>query len=428
VSTSLGRRVPAAPAPRRPGSSPPPAVATDLRFGALARRLRARSDLVQASALGSLRSKAALGVDGEPSGAALDRVEELLGRVLAAQLRVFSEAAPAERLAASELIPAALLAEPGGFELLLFALRAGHLALWDAWFSLVEEQEGLAATERRALLSRGSSLLFSYAHLLGGRAVEIFRRETEALRLAPEQREARAFRALLAGDPLASASLSFDFARHHLGLIAWDADDPLALLAALARALARPLFTLRPAGRAGECWGWLSGTRALSPREEEVIAGWAPAGGRLAVGLEGFGEEGFRAGHRQAARARRLASSDSPLVRYDDVVVEALATENVADARTFLAHELRGIDDDSPASIRIRDTLLAWFRSGQNAASAASALGVHEQTVANRLRTAEERLGHVSIGARRIELELALRLHRRLGALSAESVDPAPPF
>jgi len=47
------------------------------------------------------------------------------------------------------------------------------------------------------------------------------------------------------------------------------------------------------------------------------------------------------------------------------------------------------------------------------AASAAATLGVHQQTVANRLRAAEERLGH-SVGSRRVELEIALRLRAAL--------------
>ena len=47
-------------------------------------------------------------------------------------------------------------------------------------------------------------------------------------------------------------------------------------------------------------------------------------------------------------------------------------------------------------------------------AAAAAALGVHEQTVAARLRAVEERTGR-SVAARRAELETALRLREYLG-------------
>ena len=413
MSATLGTRTRAGVWPAPPWGG----ALTDLgdpRFRAFARRLRRRTDLIYAQALESVDAR--VGAGAHPSGLGPGRIAELIRGVLAAQLRLFSTAAPAERLADGDALPPAVLSEVADFELVLFAFRATQMSLWNAWFTLVEEDGGLTDEERRALLARGSDLFFSYANFLSGRAVELFRRQTDGLRLAPEQREARAFRALLAGDPLAAASISFDFGRHHLGLIAWDGDDPLATVTELAKALARPLFTLKLAGRGEECWAWISGTRPLATHEESLLASWHPDRTRLAVGLEGFGEAGFRATHRQAERARRLiAAGTSDICRYDDIVVEVLATENEPDARAFVAHELRGIDDDSPTSVRLRETLLAYFRPGQNAASTGARLGVHQQTVANRLRATEERLGHASIGTRRVELEVALRLREHLG-------------
>ena len=109
--------------------------------------------------------------------------------------------------------------------------------------------------------------------------------------------------------------------------------------------------------------------------------------------------------------AQRL---DLRVAFYADVAIEALASSNRQEARSFIAHELRGIDDGSTASMRIRETILAYFAAEQNAASAAAALGIHQQTVANRLRAAEERLGHPVV-SRRVELETALRLRACLG-------------
>ena len=115
--------------------------------------------------------------------------------------------------------------------------------------------------------------------------------------------------------------------------------------------------------------------------------------------------------------ARPSAPASWPMespVRYADFAATSLACENSEEAQLFVARELRGIEDDSAASQRIRDTLLAYFESEHNAASAAARLGVHQQTIANRLRAVEERLGR-SVGARRLELELALRLRRNPG-------------
>ena len=61
---------------------------------------------------------------------------------------------------------------------------------------------------------------------------------------------------------------------------------------------------------------------------------------------------------------------------------------------------------------RLRETLLAWLTMGSHG-SAAAMLGVHENTVRNRLRAAEELLG-VPLTGRRTELMVALRLERLL--------------
>lgn len=79
-----------------------------------------------------------------------------------------------------------------------------------------------------------------------------------------------------------------------------------------------------------------------------------------------------------------------------------------------MARELSGLDGDDTRAARLRETLQAWFAAGHNATAAAAALGVHEQTVAQRLRTVEERTGR-PVAARRAELETALRLRNLLG-------------
>ncbi len=57
----------------------------------------------------------------------------------------------------------------------------------------------------------------------------------------------------------------------------------------------------------------------------------------------------------------------------------------------------------------LRQTLRAYFAAERNASSTAAALGVSRQTVINRLRVVEERLGR-SLGSCAVEVEAALRL------------------
>jgi hypothetical protein len=64
--------------------------------------------------------------------------------------------------------------------------------------------------------------------------------------------------------------------------------------------------------------------------------------------------------------------------------------------------------------VRLRETLLTWLATGSHV-SAAALLGVHENTIRNRVHQAEELLG-VALHQRRIELQVALRLERVLHA------------
>ena len=100
----------------------------------------------------------------------------------------------------------------------------------------------------------------------------------------------------------------------------------------------------------------------------------------MALGLDEFGEHGFRTTHRQAQRASLLAPTAEPsLTLYSDVAIEALAAENPEEARNFVSRELGAIDDESANSRRIRETLAAYFAAEHNAASAAASLGVHSK-------------------------------------------------
>jgi len=342
-----------------------------------------------------------------------EEVANFIRASLGAQICGFRRGILPTRCSDIDAVGAQAVAEVGELKLLLSGYRIAQMSLWDAWLDLVERSVE-SAQERQQLLRHGSEYFFRYAGLLSDYVTEIYQRELEQSVRSGEQRRLHAIRALLEGGSLVGSQIDVDLEQHHLGLIAWGEEGHEAARE-LAAALGRPLLTIGPLNR--NWWGWISGTRSLDAAQKRVLRRFGPAGSaRLAVGLEGFGEAGFRATNRQALRARWVARSGSgPVVHYGDVAVEALASENHYDARAFVANELRGIDDESSTSQRIRETIVAYFAADHNAASAAAALGIHQQTVANRLRVAEGRLGH-PVGARRVELETALRLRLCLGS------------
>ncbi|MPZ00904.1 MAG: hypothetical protein GEU97_23620 [Actinophytocola sp.] len=130
----------------------------------------------------------------------------------------------------------------------------------------------------------------------------------------------------------------------------------------------------------------------------------------------GAGIEGIRQAHDEACRAAELRPmlADPPeCVWYRDVRLEALLLDNVSAAHRFVTAELGALADDSERAHRIRETLLASLATGSQARAAAE-LGVHENTVRLRVRSAIEVLGE-ALTARRTELLVALRLRRALG-------------
>lgn len=137
------------------------------------------------------------------------------------------------------------------------------------------------------------------------------------------------------------------------------------------------------------------------------------------------GIEGFRNTLKQAEEAERVRAAWGPLdaprvISYVDAGLEVLLLHNEELARSFMEHELGPLAEGSTEAARLRQTLEASFRYDSHVA-AAEHLQLHEHTVRNRLRKAEEILGH-PLHERRTELQVAMRLVRLLrGTKEGES-------
>jgi len=144
----------------------------------------------------------------------------------------------------------------------------------------------------------------------------------------------------------------------------------------------------------------------------------ADSGLTIAVGEPARGLEGLRRTRHQALDAgaiqQALGAGAHPCVWASDVRLELLLLQDHALARRFVTDELGPLAGDDRRACRLRETLTAWFASGSHG-GAAGLLGVHKNTVRNRLRDAEQLLG-TSLWIRSTEVQVALRLHRILRA------------
>ena len=223
-------------------------------------------------------------------------------------------------------------------------------------------------------------------------------------------------------DPLVSSPrLRYRLDGPHTAFVLWyegagpAPDDPVTELAGLAAAIGAAL----------------GATNTLALELGDVFAGWAnvdaalpdpgpelPDGVHLAVGLSHRGPDGFRRSHAEALQARRVHRLGAPgagPAHFGELALDALLTTDLAEARRFVARELGDLADPVGPRQRLVETLEAYLLAGSSMARVSRQLGVHENTVAYRVRRAEEILGR-RIDQHQLELQAALRLSRLLRA------------
>lgn len=225
--------------------------------------------------------------------------------------------------------------------------------------------------------------------------------ERERLAARPDLGRLRRVQAVLAGDD--TAELGYPSSGPHVAVVGAGSLDTVLEVAGQ---LDAPALAVR--GPDGRCWAWLATARLDEARERLRRAGFdGPAG----LG----GPAGFRAAHRQARIAERVARArGGSLVDLRSAALEALALGDQHTAREVARAELGPLAATDQRLTRLRTTLEAWFDSRERLGETAAALGVAPRTVTYRLRRAERLLGH-TIAERRAELEAALRLHRLFG-------------
>jgi hypothetical protein len=224
----------------------------------------------------------------------------------------------------------------------------------------------------------------------------------------PEQRQADRVKKLLAGEPVEPGALGYEFDDWHVGAVAYGADAASALRD-LADAADRRLLLIRP--ETGTVWAWFGGRRRIAVAEfaQDVTPG--ERGDMLiALGEPARGLEGWRLTHQQASAALWVArDGDEGVVRYADVGLLASISRDRVLAGSLRLLYLAPLADGRDGGLELRNTLRAYFTAGRNITSAASSLGVSRQTVGNRLRVIEEKLGR-TIESCAPEIEVALRL------------------
>ena len=317
----------------------------------------------------------------------------------------------------------------GDLTALLRTYRIGHAAFWAVWTEGLRERITDAA-ELADAVTQSSQFMFGYVDAVSSRIVDVFSAERERWVRSAAALRADTVRTILAGAAFDTATatrrLRYDLDGDHVAFIVWSdptENDVYAVLeeraARVAAALGARASLLVSIGSLAVA-GWIPARTVPAKRVAASLGGGERGGAsiRAAVGAPGVGVEGFRASHQQAQHARRVADltglPPGRIQYFTDAALAALATVDPQLAAWFVRHELGALAEHTDSADRISSTLAAYLDENASHARAARRLGVHENTVAYRVRQAETMIGH-PVDERRLELGVALHLRNVVG-------------
>lgn len=318
---------------------------------------------------------------------------------------------------------------------LLRAYRLGH-EMYERTFEEAASTVDLEPDVRWRVLADAARRLFAYIDVVCTQLVDHYESAREQWLRGTAAAQAELVQAVVAGEPVdpreAVATLHHDVAGPQLGLIVWGdartrASDRATAPATIARRLAAELGGTQtlvvPVGE-HVAWAWTTGEHpTATPSRSALVDGAHGA----AIGGVHPGLDGMHRTHHEARAARRvgdlLGARPGAILRYPAVALTALATADPTQAARFVEAELGDeLGADTDAMRRLRATIQVYLEESLSPSRTAKRLSIHYNTVAYRIKRAEELLGR-PVDDRRLELEVALRLY---GGMDRLRDAPAP--
>ncbi|GAB2480417.1 PucR family transcriptional regulator [Jatrophihabitans fulvus] len=324
--------------------------------------------------------------------------------------------------------PSELVARGVGSDVMLLSLQlahgVAHAAVVDAVLRLVPPDERFDESRRIA------EVLFAVVEAVSSAMISEFDRAHSRWQASSSAARMDVIELLLRGETVADERvgevLNYDLSRHHTALVLWT-DDAVALGVGALERVASDVLTragcsdlvVQPIGR-GRVWAWGGTVQAGVVMDGQAAI---PPGVRVAVGRGGAGASGFRVSHQRALEATRLGQRsvrpDGRLFAYDDVDLLVMLTERPDLLRAFVHRELGGLADPAATVATVRDTLRVYLDTGRSLQDTAHQLHVARNTVAYRVRRAEELRGR-PLADHHMQLRVALAVVHELGMAPLE--------
>lgn len=308
---------------------------------------------------------------------------------------------------------------------LMRSYRLGHAGFWSWWQERLREHADDVDVLAEAMAAT-SAWTFAYVDAVLQPLIDDYVAQQSRAGARAETVRIEEVRALLdrtGTEPdveRSSARLRYALRRRHLAFVATVVPDPARPAGSDAAAALESV-----AGVVAEHLG-IADAPLVVPAAGDAVHGWVGGheldaaavtdirvpGVVLAFGAPGDGLEGFRETHdqaREAARVARLAGRRAgSSVTYRDTAVLALLTGDEERAARFAAAALGPLADDSDASRRLLATLAVFQEEQLSFAKTARRLGVHQNTIAYRVRRSLELCGEEDAGSLRLRSAVAL--------------------
>jgi hypothetical protein len=281
---------------------------------------------------------------------------------------------------------------------------AGYTLLGD--FLMQEaENEGLVGGQALKHLFRTLASLFD--RLIAG-ITEEYAREGEFRIVSTERRRVERIERLLAGELLDVSDFGYDFNGCSLGAIA---SGPSSAGAFRELAKAQDCRLLQIRREDDLAWAWLGSRRPLDPAElVHIVSSLESPPVAVAFGEPAKGLSGWRLTHRQARAAYSVVlRGPASAVHYADVALLASILQDDLLCASLREIYLAPLEEERDQGTALLEALNAYFAASRNVSAAAAALGASRNTIAGRLGTVEQKLGH-SLADCATGLEIALSL------------------
>lgn len=306
-----------------------------------------------------------------------------------------------------------------GLEIILRGYRSGMSELWQLWARFVADKVE-DSEELYALLAASTSFIMTFiARMSDGLAIrweQTRRRRERGLNRSPQEIIQTALFDESA-PPATLDPLGYAADRVHLAYELAPETPEVRVTELLARVHSHVAANTLSLRQDAGFTVWLAldhpPTEQLRVTLERLFRGDSAVG--ASEPRPGFA--GFRTVYHEAADARRIAllRGESGVTLYRDVALLTVLTADPERARALALAELGELAAPTPEMGRLRETLRVFLACGESQMGAAARLGVHEKTIAYRLRKAEELLGF-AIRERHTEMEASLLIHAALDA------------